>query len=104
MFIVPINSTISPIKSVFDNTENSIDTSESSKPVGFADIFKDIYANVEETQAQVNLDAINVINGGIDDLHTIQNNLTKAEIAVETFVAVKNASVDAYNQILQITM
>ena len=44
------------------------------------------------------------MQGEIDDLHTIYNNMTKASIAVETFVAVKNAAVDAYNQVLQISM
>lgn len=42
--------------------------------------------------------------GEIDDLHTIYNNMTKASVAVDTFVAVKDAAVNAYNSILQITM
>ncbi len=102
MFIVPINSSVTPIDSLFDNGDSKI--TEIEEGAKFSDVFKELYQNVEETQAQVNLDAINVINGGIDDLHTIQNNMTKAAVAVETFVSVKNAAMDSYNQMLQITM
>ena len=42
--------------------------------------------------------------GDIDDLHTIYNNMTKAAVAVETFVAIKDAAVNAYDKVLQITM
>ena len=67
-------------------------------------IFKDVFNEVQETQLQSQIDSVKLIQGEIDDLHTIYNNMTKAAVAVETFVAVKNAAVDAYNQVLQITM
>ncbi len=42
--------------------------------------------------------------GEIDDLHTIYNNMTKASVAVDTFVAVKDAVVNAYDRIIQMSM
>ncbi len=102
MFIVPISSSISPVESLFDKEEDVSSVSEDTPQ--FSDVFKEIFNDVQETQAQSQEDSIKLIQGDIDDLHTIYNNMTKASVAVETFVAVKNAAVDAYNQVLQISM
>lgn len=102
MFIVPISSTISPVNSAFDEESKAAKTTEDTPQ--FSDVFREIFNDVQETQAQTQEDAVKIIQGDIDDLHTIYNNMTKAAVAVETFVAVKNAAVDAYNQVLQISM
>ena len=102
MFIVPINSAIQPVESYFDE-DKKIVSEEADRPQ-FSDIFKEIFNEVQETQEVLKEDAVRRTLGEIDDLHTIYNNMTKASIAVETFVAVKDAAVNAYNSILQITM
>lgn len=102
MFIVPISSTISPVNSAFDEENKAAKAAEDTPR--FSDVFREIFNDVQETQAQTQEDAVKIIQGDIDDLHTIYNNMTKAAVAVETFVAVKNAAVDAYNQVLQISM
>lgn len=103
MFIVPISGAISPVQSVFDNENEQVKEITESTPQ-FSDVFKEVFNDVQETQQQTNIDAVKLMQGEIDDLHTIYNNMTKASVAVETFVAVKNAAVDAYNQVLQISM
>ena len=103
MFIVPISGAISPVQSVFDNENEQVKEITESTPQ-FSDVFKEVFNDVQETQQQTNIDSVKLMQGEIDDLHTIYNNMTKASIAVETFVAVKNAAVDAYNQVLQISM
>ena len=103
MFIVPISGAISPVQSVFDNENGPVKEITESSPQ-FSDVFREVFNDVQETQQQTNIDAVKLMQGEIDDLHTIYNNMTKASIAVETFVAVKNAAVDAYNQVLQISM
>ncbi len=102
MFIVPISGSVSPVESLFENELQTNDKAEET--ASFSDVFKDIFHEVEATQAQSQEDTVRLIQGDIDDLHTIYNNMTKAAVAVETFVAVKNAAVDAYSQVLQITM
>ena len=103
MFIVPISGAISPVQSVFDNENGQVKEITESAPQ-FSDVFREVFNDVQETQQQTNIDAVKLMQGEIDYLHTIYNNMTKASIAVETFVAVKNAAVDAYNQVLQISM
>ena len=101
MFIVPISNNISPVESVIDKEEKVVQTEDTR---AFSDVFKNIFNEVQETQTQTQIESVKLIQGDIDDLHTIYNNMTKAAVAVETFVAVKNAAVDAYNQVLQISM
>ena len=105
MFIVPINSSISPVESFFDkNDAAAASAADSTDRPQFSDIFKEIFSEVQETQRVLQEDSVKLTLGEIDDLHTIYNNMTKAAVAVDTFVAVKDAAISAYDRILQITM
>ena len=66
----------------------------------FLDIFKGMVTNVIETNAQVDQDAIDRMLGNIDDLATVQANITKANIAVDLLVSVKNEIISSYNSII----
>ena len=102
MFIVPINSSMRPIESLFE--DNSVlDVQDQDKPQ-FSDVFKEIFTEVQETQNTMQEDSLRLAMGEIDDLHTIYNNMTKASVAVDTFVAVKDAVVNAYDRIIQMSM
>lgn len=68
--------------------------------VSFLDIFKGMVNNVIETDEQVQQDKIDLMLGNIDDLATVQANLTKANIAVDLLVSVKNEVVSSYNNII----
>ena len=56
--------------------------------------------NVVETNEQVDRDAIDLMLGNIDDLTQVQPNITKAAVAVELLVTVKNEALSAYNTII----
>lgn len=66
----------------------------------FLDIFKGMVQNVVETNEQVDRDALDLVLGNIDDLATVQDHITKAEIAVDLLVSVKNEVLSAYNSII----
>jgi flagellar hook-basal body complex protein FliE len=100
MTITPITTGFVDIPSLFN--EQKPETVDATG--GFADIFKNVYGDVVDTNAVLQSDAIKLINGEIDDLHTIYNDMTKASIAVETFVAVKNTVVTSFQQIMQTQM
>ncbi|MCH5347865.1 MAG: flagellar hook-basal body complex protein FliE [Oscillospiraceae bacterium] len=104
MFIVPISSSIRPVESYFDNDAAAAAVSDSTDRPQFSDVFKEIFTEVQETQRVVQEDSVKLTLGEIDDLHTIYNNMTKAAVAVDTFVAVKDAAINAYDRILQISM
>lgn len=66
----------------------------------FLDIFRGMVDNVIETNEQVDRDAIDLMLGNIDDLAQVQSNITKAAVAVELLVTVKNEVLSAYNTII----
>lgn len=66
----------------------------------FLDIFKGMVDNVVETNEQVDRDAIDLMLGNIDDLAQVQSNITKAGIAVDLLVTVKNEALSSYNTII----
>lgn len=103
MYIVPISSAITPLDILSQNETAAADNNKTVSP-SFADVFREVMTDVTETQQVVNEDSARLVMGEIDDLHTIYNNLTKAEIAVETFVAVKDACQQSYDQIMQMSM
>lgn len=74
----------------------AVDANEAS----FLDIFKGMVDNVVETNEQVDRDAIDLMLGNIDDLAQVQSNITKAGIAVDLLVTVKNEALSAYNTII----
>lgn len=57
-----------------------------------------------ETDAQVQKDSVDLMLGDVDDLAQIQVNLEKAATAVDLLVTVKNKAVDAYNEIMRMTV
>lgn len=66
----------------------------------FLDIFKGMVTNVIETNEQVDRDMIDLMLGNIDDLATVQANITKADVAVDLLVSVKNEVISSYNNII----
>ncbi len=103
MFIVPISSNIVPLQPLFGDDKNASGSAEGSSPA-FSDVFEEVLNETKDAAQVVKEDNLKIMMGEIDDLHTIYNNMTKYEIAVETFVAVTNAAADSYNRIMQINL
>ena len=103
MFIVPLSSSITPMESAL-NVRKTDNIQEEDGEATFLDVFKSLVDNVKETDAQVQQDAIDLMLGDVDDLAQIQVNLEKAAVAVDLLVTVKNKAVDAYNEIMRMTV
>ena len=101
MFIVPLTSNIAPMETVSQKKQTE-DIKEGDAT--FFDIFESLVNNVKETDAQVQQDSIDLMLGDVDDLAQIQVNLEKAATAVDLLVTVKNKAVDAYNEIMRMTV
>ncbi len=79
-----------------ESPDVAVDVSKAS----FLDIFKGMVQNVIDTNEQVDRDAIDLMLGNIDDLATVQANITKANTAVDLLVTVKNEVISSYNSII----
>lgn len=84
--------------------ENSEDLLEGVKAPTFLDVFKNIVNNAVDTNAQKQTDMLNLMLGDTDNLDVITANITKAEVATELLVTVKNSIVDSYNEIIRMSI
>ena len=104
---------ISPISSIEQIVKlNSIASDTPKEPganssgVSFTDILRGMMANVNETDAATKTDAFNLAMGFTDmqDLHNIEINAIKADLALRTVTSVRNKVLEAYTEIMRITI
>jgi flagellar hook-basal body complex protein FliE len=74
--------------------------------VTFADMLKQLIDNANVTAAQTRVDASNLALGLVPDgqLHNIMINAEKADLAFRTFVSVRNSVLEAYQEVMRITV
>lgn len=70
----------------------------------FLDIFKNAINNVVQTDAVAKQDELLIATGQADNLHSITINATKAELALQTLVQIRNKAMDAYNEIMRMSL
>ncbi len=105
MFIVPLTSNITPIEPLqLKPVQEEAKAEETAEGGTFLDAMKGLWDNAVETQAVKNQDMMNLMLGDTDSLEQMQVNITKAQIATELLVNVKNAAVDAYNEIMRMSI
>lgn len=100
MFIIPMNG-ITPIESISQNKTSAAGEASSAN---FTDIFKQAIKNVEDTQRVCEEDSVKVALGEVDDLHTVQVNMQKAAMSLEVLVSMKNTAVEAYNEVMRMSI
>lgn len=106
MFIVPMSSVITPLDSVsraFGEHGKEAAEQGIATPT-FLDVFSKIYNDAVETSAQKQEDIFRLMLGDTDNLEQIQANIQKATIAMDLLVNVKNTVVDAYNEIIKMSI
>lgn len=110
MQIIPMSPTIHTIATadrLFAKThvDDIPDTTEGSLKTGtFLDALTGLWDQAAEAQAQKSEDMMNIMLGDTDNLEEIQMNIAKAEISTELLVNIKNAVVDAYNEIMRMSI
>lgn len=104
MFIVPMSGAISPLESVSQAFESEEEKVRDPSAPTFLDVFTNIIDNAVDANAQKQEDILQLALGDTDNLEQIQANITKAEIATELLVTVKNSVVDAYNEIIRMSI
>lgn len=102
MYIIPISSTITPLN-ILSQNEAAPKPDNSARP-SFTDVFAEVVGDVQETQRVLDQNAADIVMGNIDDLHTVYNNITKAELSLSTLVAIRDAAQSGYRDIMQISL
>lgn len=106
MFIVPMSSIVTPLESVSrafeDRSAEAVE--EGLATPTFMDVFAKIFNDAVDTNAQKQEDILQLMLGDTENLEQIQANIQKAEIATDLLVNVKNSVVDAYNEIIKMSI
>lgn len=98
---------IDPIRvaQLFGNLSGTERTSPISAGVtSFENMLQQSVEEIAQTQTNVYGDAVKLATGSSDALHNITINAAKADLAVQTMVSVRNKALDAYNEIMRITL
>jgi flagellar hook-basal body complex protein FliE len=75
-----------------------------STQTSFENLVQTSLAQIADTESAVKTDTVKLATGGSDALHSITINAAKADLAVQTMVSVRNKALDAYNEIMRITL
>jgi flagellar hook-basal body complex protein FliE len=70
----------------------------------FLDVFRSIAGSAVDTSAQKSQDILDLMLGNVDDLERIQTNITKAQVALELLVNTRNVTLEAYNEIIKMSI
>lgn len=97
-------SSISNISAIESTFKNPVKETESGTFIPFKDILNNAIENVKETDAVNRQNMINIATGQEDNLHTVMIDAAKAELALQTLVQLRNKALDAYNEIMRITL
>lgn len=95
---------ISNIEQIQNITQALKTEQNSESSISFEQVLIDAVENVNKTDLAAQQDVIKVATGEVNDLHTITINATKAELAVQMLVQIRNKALDAYNEIMRISL
>ena len=99
MAITPVG-TIDAIQPI--GTGAAAKTQSTGSP--FAEILQSAVNSVNETDATVKAEQYAVATGQSDDLHTLMIDVSRADLALQTLVQLRNKAVDAYNEIMKMSL
>lgn len=105
MFIVPMDSFSGNAVNAATQKLNSTGSADTaSSGLDFQGAMLNVVQNVESTEAATKLDSYNLSIGNMDDTHTMLINAAKAEVAVQTMIQLRSKVLDAYSEIMRISL
>ena len=109
MFIVPINSAsgigLNSVGGIGQlNTVTATDSSSSASEIPFQSLLESAIQNVNDTSAAVNEEMVKLATGESDDLHNIVIASNKATLSVQLLVQLRDKALDAYNEIMRMSV
>lgn len=98
--IVPIGMTNSPAAAA----PSVGGAGDSSSELPFQSLFEDAVNNVKQTDAAANEEIYKMTTGQSDNLHDIVIASQKASLSVDLLVEMRNKVLDAYNEVMRMSV
>lgn len=85
---------------------NKINDKANNKENGFSfkSVFNDALNNYIDAEEKVDEDIYKLSVGESDDLHNLMINTQKAEMSLDLFLQLRNKALDAYNEIMRLSV
>ena len=97
-------SAIERLSTLADIQKDSATTTGTAGNLPFQTIFEDAIQNVKNTDAQVNEETVKLSTGESDDLHNLIIASNKATLSVQLLVQLRDKSLDAYNELMRMSV
>ncbi len=98
MILQPITK-ISTLEELLHNKNNINVVSENQIP--FKSLLENAINNVKETDSNLKIEVQKLATGETDDLHNVNIASTKAALALDMVVQLRNKALDSYNEIMR---
>ena len=103
MAITPITA-VNSIADLEKLAQVSSSSSSSSVAIPFQSMFQDAVNNVKETDSTLQNEIYKLTTGQTDDLHSVTIASTKASLSVNLLVQLRNKALDAYNEVMKMSV
>lgn len=100
MFITPMN----PYSTIADMGNDKKAASVQDGSAMFQDIFKEAVQNVKSSEADLSKQEYLLSTGQIDDAHTVPAAAAKAQLSVELLSTLRNKALEAYTEMIRISI
>ncbi len=101
MQIIPIQK----INSIIDlNETGKTPVIGATNAIPFQTMFQDAIQNVKSTDSNLTQELNKLATGQSDDLHNLTIASTKATMSVQMLVQLRNKALDAYNEVMRISV
>jgi len=100
MYIEPIQQ----LQGINELNKTSDKTSDKENELSFKNIFNDALNNYIGAEEKVDEDIYKLSIGESDDLHNLMINTQKSEMSLDLFLQLRNKALDAYNEIMRLSV
>ena len=100
------NDFITPIQPMQFGKENAIGQTTKTDAANsvFRSIFEDAVNDVKTTQQDLEDKQYLLATGQIDDAHTVPIAAAQAQLSIDLLVQLRNKAIDAYNELMRISL
>ena len=88
----------------YDGLSSSSSQGAASDAGGFADILTESFKNVAETDAADKVSALELLTGQADDMSGLLLDSVKAELSLNLALQIRNKVIDAYSEIMRMSL
>ena len=105
--IEQVNGFITPIKAWNDIGKNGAETDKTAEAGGrsvFQSVLEDTIRNVYDTQKDVEQKQYLLATGQLEDAHSLPIAQAKAELGLEVMISLRNKTMEAYNEVMKMSV